>query len=156
MKLYMCKRDYSLYVLDILIAGNKIVRYTKDITNASELFNNDPIWDATIRELTLIGEAVNILLKENIIDKKFRRLVDFRNMIVHGYFGIDENIVWDVLEEKLPQFISELWQLIETGSVDIKPAIINAKKERNSKEVQNYLEELEKMIIDNQQISTLN
>jgi len=152
----MCKRDYSLYVLDILIAGNKIVRYTKDITNASELFNNDPIWDATIRELTLIGEAVNILLKENIIDKKFRRLVDFRNMIVHGYFGIDENIVWDVLEEKLPQFISELWQLIETGSVDIKPAIINAKKERNSKEVQNYLEELEKMIIDNQQISTLN
>jgi len=145
-----------LYVLDILIAGNKIVRYTKDITNASELFNNDPIWDATIRELTLIGEAVNILLKENIIDKKFRRLVDFRNMIVHGYFGIDENIVWDVLEEKLPQFISELWQLIETGSVDIKPAIINAKKERNSKEVQNYLEELEKMIIDNQQISTLN
>jgi uncharacterized protein with HEPN domain len=47
----MYKREFSLYILDILIAGNKIERYTVNFTNASELFNNDPIWDATIREL---------------------------------------------------------------------------------------------------------
>jgi len=89
----MFERDNSLYVLDILIAGNKIERYIKEIESIPELFNNDPIWDATIRELTLIGEAVNILIKDEIIDHKYRRLVDFRNMIVHGYFGIDEDIV---------------------------------------------------------------
>jgi uncharacterized protein with HEPN domain len=135
----MFERDNSLYVLDILIAGNKIERYIKEIESIPELFNNDPIWDATIRELTLIGEAVNILIKDEIIDHKYRRLVDFRNMIVHGYFGIDEDIVWDVVKIKLPQFITELWQLVQNGKVDIKSAVLYAKKERHSKEVQAFL-----------------
>jgi uncharacterized protein with HEPN domain len=135
----MFERDNSLYVLDILIAGNKIERYIKEIESIPELLNNDPIWDATIRELTLIGEAVNILIKDEIIDHKYRRLVDFRNMIVHGYFGIDEDIVWDVVKIKLPQFITELWQLVQNGKVDIKSAVLYAKKERHSKEVQAFL-----------------
>ena len=138
----MCKRDNSLYILDILIAANKIERYIVGINSPSALFEDDLIWDATIRELTLIGEAVNILIKENIIDKKYRRLVDFRNLIVHGYFGIDEGIVWNVLKEKLPQFVSELWGLIGSCNVNIKSAILNAGKEQHSKEVQSFLDNI--------------
>ena len=47
----MSDRDVSFYIVDILIAINKIKRYTKDIDNAEELLNSELEWDATIREL---------------------------------------------------------------------------------------------------------
>jgi uncharacterized protein with HEPN domain len=94
----MSKRKIEFYILDILIAIDKIKRYTKKISNGTELLNDELSWDATIRELEIIGEATKILLNESFLeDKKYRRIVDFRNQINHGYFGIDEDIVWDVM-----------------------------------------------------------
>ena len=101
-------RDISFYIVDILIAIDKIKRYTKSITNSDELLHNELIWDATIRELIIIGEAVNILLKNNVISDEYRKIVDFRNIIVHGYFGIDKEIVWEVVNSKINNLKTEL------------------------------------------------
>ena len=88
----MSSRNHSLYIVDIFVAMDKIHRYTNKFDNAQDLLNSELEWDATIRELEILGEATNYLLKSNHIDKKYRRIVDFRNQIIHGYFGIDENI----------------------------------------------------------------
>ena len=121
----MSKRDSALYLLDILIAYNKILRYTKDFTNADDFLHSELEWDATIRELEIIGEATNNLLKENIIEDQYRRIVDFRNQIAHGYFGIDAEIVLDVIQNKLNIFTDELKNI----NIDLTNAIEKSKHE---------------------------
>ena len=100
----MSKREPELYLLDILIAQNKIQRYTQKFENPDDFLHDELAWDATIRELEIIGEATNNLLKENIISTDYRRIVNFRNQIAHGYFGIDAGIVLDISRNKIKEY----------------------------------------------------
>jgi uncharacterized protein with HEPN domain len=142
----MSERDLALYFVDILIAIDKINRYTKNLSTSNELLYNELVWDGVIRELQIIGDATNKLLKYKIIDEKNRRIVDFRNNIVHGYFGVDQDIVWDVVSTKIIEYKSELFEIINEKSIDLSESI-NAAKIENSfnQNVIVYLEELEKM-----------
>lgn len=126
----MSKRDISLYIVDIFIAINKIQRYTQEFTNAEDFKWSELQWDATIRELEIIGEATNNLIKLDILENsKYRKIVDFRNIIVHGYFGIDENEVWSVVKDKLTLFFFELQNLVTEKNIDIQNAVSYAKEE---------------------------
>lgn len=140
----MSKRDISLYIVDIFIAIDKCKRYTSKFTSAEEFRWSELEWDATIRELEIIGEATNKLIKEKILeDEKYRKIVDFRNLIIHGYFGIDEDEVYSVVIEKLPEFFNELSSLVDEKNIYIKDAITFAKEEnQKSKEVLNFLNTL--------------
>jgi len=136
-------RDISFYIVDILIAIDKIKRYTKSITNSDELLHNKLIWDATIRDLIIIGEAVNILLKNNFISDEYRKIVDFRNIIVHGYFGIDKEIVWEVVNSKINNLYNELIKLIKNLKLNLTDTINEAKKDFYfNKEIINFLNNL--------------
>ena len=104
----MSKRTPALYLLDIFIAHNKISRYTEKFRDSEEFYFSELEWDATIREVEIIGEATNKLIKLGIVSEENRRIVDFRNEIVHGYFGINAEIVFDVCKNKLPTYIDEL------------------------------------------------
>jgi len=141
----MSKRDYSLYLIDIFIACNKISRYTKDFQNADDFKWSELQWDASIRELEIIGEATNQLIKSNILEnEKYRTIVDFRNIIIHGYFGIDEDEVFYVVKEKLPSFCDELKNLIIEKNIFIAEAIKFAKEENiKNKILIDYLDNLE-------------
>jgi len=57
-----------------------------------------------MRELQIIGEATKHLLQAQLIDDTYRIVVDFRNVIVHEYFGIDADEIWDILQNELPTF----------------------------------------------------
>jgi len=129
MRLYMSKRDATLYIVDIFIAIDKIERYTKSFVDGSSLLSSELHWDATIRELEVIGEATKYLLADELLEKKYRRVVDFRNQIIHGYFGIDETIVWDVVSCKLPEYKRDLITIVQSIPFDLTDAIIHAKEE---------------------------
>ncbi|QOG12501.1 DUF86 domain-containing protein [Arcobacter sp. FWKO B] len=138
-------RDISLYILDIFIASNKISRYTENFTNAQDFLNSEINWDASIRELEIIGEASKILINTNTISSEYRRIVDFRNQISHAYFGIDEDIVWDVIQHKLPAFLDYLIILCKT--INIKNAIQFAKEENiNNAKLIDFLINLDKKL----------
>ena len=139
----MSKRDSSFYIVDIFIAIDKVERYTIKFTNASELLYDEMSWDATIRELEIIGEATKHLLKAEIVPVKYRRIVDFRNQINHAYFGIDENIVWDVVKTKLKMYQLDLESLIVSQNIFLNDAILEMKNERYSNEF--MLEVLKKL-----------
>jgi uncharacterized protein with HEPN domain len=139
----MSDRQHALYIVDIFIAIDKIYRYTDRFVNAQELLNSELEWDGAIRELEIIGEATNYLLKANQIDEKYRRIVDFRNQIIHGYFGIDESIVFDVIRNKLPHYYDDLLELAKYQENDVLEAIDHAKKENfMNKNVLNFLNQL--------------
>jgi uncharacterized protein with HEPN domain len=136
----MSKRASELYVLDILIAYDKIMRYTQHIDSGDDLLHDEIIWDATIRELEIIGEATKNLIQENIIDNTNRRIVDFRNQIAHGYFGIDADIVFDVIHNKLHHFTQTLSNL----NLNLYHAIKLAQKEhQHNQNILNLLTKLE-------------
>ena len=139
----MSDRKHALYIVDIFIAMDKIHRYTDRFNDAEELLDSELEWDGAIRELEIIGEATNYLLKANQIDERYRRIVDFRNQIIHGYFGIDENIVFDVIRNKLPQYFEDLLELSQDQKTDVLEAIVGSKKENSAnKNVLEFLNQL--------------
>jgi uncharacterized protein with HEPN domain len=127
-------RDISLYIVDIFIAINKIKRYTAKFQTADEFLWSEVEWDATIRELEIIGEATKHLLNNGVLDKKYRKIVDFRNVISHGYFGIDEDEVWFVIKEKLDEFFDDLLDVIKSNNINILKALEFAKVENSKNE----------------------
>lgn len=140
----MSNRDISLYIVDIFIAIDKISRFTCKIKNGAELLVHEMAWDACIRELEIIGEATRILLNSGLLKSEYRRIVDFRNQISHGYFGIDEEIVWDVITHKLPEYKAELISLVTTEKIMLEHAIAHAKVENvKNEQVLKFLENFE-------------
>lgn len=125
----MPKREVEFYIVDIFIAIDKIDRYTQNILSAEQLLHSELEWDATIRELEIIGEATNSLLKADFLDNSYRVVVDFRNQINHGYFGINENIVWDVIKSYLIEFKEEFIVMIKNKNIVLDEAITCAKED---------------------------
>jgi uncharacterized protein with HEPN domain len=145
----MSKRDIGFYFVDIFIAISKIKRYCEKFSSSQDLLFDEVYWDAVMREFQIIGEATNILLKQTIIDDKFRDIVDFRNIIVHHYFGINAELVWDIIQNHLEIFFSELVNLTNVKNIDLNEAIKFAKEEQLSlKNIKTYsfLEDLEQRI----------
>ena len=99
------KRDIKLYLEDILDEIERIRRFVKDIKSFEEFYKNDLIYYAVLKSLENIGEAVKNIPEE--IEKNYsvewRKIAGFRDVIVHDYFGIDLEIVWDVIQTKLPE-----------------------------------------------------
>ena len=101
-----------------------------------------------MRELQIIGEATKKLINSNLLSDDFRVVVDFRNLIVHEYFGIDADEIWDILKNELPSFEKEILSLFKRADRKILTKIIDAnKKELRDKSLQ-YLKDLEKLIKD--------
>jgi uncharacterized protein with HEPN domain len=142
----MFKRDVSFYVLDIFIAIDKIERYTSPFEDAQALLHDELSWDATIRELEIVGEATKFLLKAEMISTYYRRIVDFRNQINHAYFGVDENIVWDVVSNKLALYKSDLEEMIVSKKLDLSQTIESVRNDKFCNEhTIKVLEEVEKL-----------
>jgi len=143
----MSERDVSLYIVDIFIAIDKIKRYTQTFRNAKDFLHSEMEWDATLRALQLLGDAVNIVLKYNLVEPAYRRIVDFRNQIVHGYFGIDEKIVWEIVTKKLLSFEEDMLNAIATNKISLTDAIESAIKDNCfNKKIIEYLISFKKKV----------
>ncbi len=98
-------RDYKLYLEDILEAAQKIERYSKDVS--FQQFRKDEMrMDAVLRNLEIIGEATKNLppaLRKKYPAVEWRKIAGLRDVAIHAYFSIDLNIVWDVVQYKLPE-----------------------------------------------------
>jgi len=140
----MSKREAEFYFVDIFLAVYKIKLYTSKFKNSDELLDSILEWDATIRELEIIGEAIKNLINLNILEnKKFRKIVDFRNVITHGYFGIDEDEVWYVVKEKLDELNDSLFKIILEKNINVNNAIFFAKNEnKKHKNIIKFLDNL--------------
>jgi uncharacterized protein with HEPN domain len=111
----MSKRESKLLIEDILESGQKILDYTKGLTY-EEFLKDSKTVDAVIRNFEIIGEAANRLtedFKDENSNIDWHRIRGFRNRIVHDYFGIDYEIVWQIKETFLPKTLEQI-SLIKT------------------------------------------
>lgn len=100
----MSKRDMKLFIVDIAESIDAIFEYVADMT-LEEFQEDRKTYSAVIREFEIIGEAVKHLpqeLTKNYPDIAWRDIQDFRNMLIHEYFGVDFDIIWNVIKDDLP------------------------------------------------------
>ena len=93
------------YLYDIQQASALIAEFTagKDFDD----YRHDAMLRAAVeREFEIVGEAVARLarLDERLAARigEYRRIIAFRNILIHGYADVDDQLVWDVVETKLP------------------------------------------------------
>jgi uncharacterized protein with HEPN domain len=80
-------RSVELFIIDIFLAGFRIDEYVRGIVDAEHLRQDSLRWDATIRQLEIVGEAMGNILKNDVLAASapdyFRKVVNFRNTITH-------------------------------------------------------------------------
>ena len=111
----MSKREIILLLDDMLQSAQKIKRYTSNL-NFDSFITDDKTIDAVVRNFEIIGEAANRIdpgFRDSNPEIEWKRIRGFRNRIVHDYFGIDYEIVWDIIESYLDEIINKLDTLIE-------------------------------------------
>lgn len=100
----MSKRDDDLLINDIIECCQSIFTYTKGM-NYEDFCNSKITIDAVIRNFEIIGEAskmVSAQLKTTHPLIEFKLMSDFRNILIHEYFGVDHEKVWEIIHNELP------------------------------------------------------
>ena len=142
----MSKKDRAieLFIVDIFVAIEKIKLYTRDFQQADTFRHNSLHWDATIRQLEILGESLNHLLDNerfaSLAPEYFRKVVNFRNVIVHEYFGIDEEEVWDIVTQKLDLLHRDMHRIV--SHIDMTSAIHSVLEETSDEAIVMMLQQL--------------
>jgi uncharacterized protein with HEPN domain len=106
----------DLLCINILESINNIIDFTKDFKSVEE-FNKDRLhFDATIMNFIVIGEMTSKLsdeFKEKHVEIKWHEMYGFRNIMAHDYFGIDDAIVWDTIQEDIPELKIQIEKILE-------------------------------------------
>jgi uncharacterized protein with HEPN domain len=116
------KRDYRLYIDDILEAIGKIEEYTEGLTMEDFLSDRRSI-DAVIWNFQIIGEAVKHItpeVREKYPQVPWKLMAGMRDKLAHEYFGIRYDVIWDTIKKRLPEVRSLMEEVLKEISKDIE------------------------------------
>jgi uncharacterized protein with HEPN domain len=111
-------RSIELYLSDLLQASDDILEFTRGVDYAG--YESNRLLRAGVERLfTIIGEAMRQLDQHHpaylhgIIEA--RKIIDFRNILVHQYATVDDEEVWSAVQSKLPLLRNQVAELIQAG-----------------------------------------
>jgi uncharacterized protein with HEPN domain len=110
----MSERSVPVLLQDILTAISRINTYTQGLS-FDDFTAQFMTQDAVFRNFTIIGEAIARLpdsFKQTQTQVNWRIAKDFRNRIVHDYFGIDLQIAWNAIRVHLPVLNENINQIL--------------------------------------------
>jgi uncharacterized protein with HEPN domain len=108
-------RDYRLYLDDMRAAAEKVLRFTQGV-DLARFVDDERTFDAVVRNLEIIGEAAKHILAE--VQARYpgvgwRNIAGLRDIVAHEYFGIDEDILWDIIMHQVPALLTQVRQILE-------------------------------------------
>jgi uncharacterized protein with HEPN domain len=112
------QKDPNIFLTHIL---ESIEWIEKEIKNPSKekFIKNIPSQDIVIRRLEIIGEATKNLpgdFKEKYPDIPWKKISGLRDKLIHGYFGIDLELIWEIVKKDLPLFKQEVRKILKEHS----------------------------------------
>ena len=109
------KRDYGDYLEDILNSIDSIEEFTRDM-DYDEFEQDKKTVFAVVRAFEIIGEAVKSIPKEirqEYSDIPWRSMSGMRDKVIHGYFGVDNKVLWKTLKEDLPELRPKIKKILD-------------------------------------------
>jgi uncharacterized protein with HEPN domain len=107
-------RDPRLFLEDIQFGCKKILRYTAGM-EFNDFVLNELTYDAVIRNLEIIGEAARNVPSE-ICEKhpevEWRAMAALRNIVAHEYFGVKEEIIWEIVSNKIGPLLNQVTNIL--------------------------------------------
>ena len=104
------------YLRHILDEARYLRSQRQDLTKA-EFLDDETLKRAFVRSLEIIGEATKKVSDEVTAahpEIEWRAMAGMRDRLIHGYFGVDYDLVWNVVVEKVPSLLSAIQQIIDS------------------------------------------
>ena len=98
----MSKRNWRLFVNDILECIEKIEKYISNLSY-DDFVKDNKTKDAVVRNLEIIGEAANQIplnIRKRYKDIPWVQIIGLRHRLIHGYFVVDYDIVWNIIKKR--------------------------------------------------------
>lgn len=115
------KRDIRSFLDDITESTTRIIEYTKNKTQ-NDYENDDLLHDGILRRLEIIGEAVRHIPNEFRIkypDISWKEIAGLRDVLIHEYFGVNDERIWKTITEDIPKLQKQIEQL--SASLEMEP-----------------------------------
>ena len=106
-------RSWGFYIEDMIGFCDHVLKYTSGLS-LDDFVDNRLVYDATLRNLELIGEAATHIpdeIREKYSIIPWRMIVATRNQLIHAYLGIDNDTLWSIILEEVPELVIQLREL---------------------------------------------
>ncbi len=110
-------REWRFYVDDMIAFAERVIAYTDSLDQA-QFVASGMNYDATLRNLELIGEAATHVPEEvraRYPEIPWRLIIATRNRLIHGYLGIDDDTLWSIITTNVPDLLPKLRMLIKAS-----------------------------------------
>jgi uncharacterized protein with HEPN domain len=112
----MSEREWHFYLQDMIRFAENVMTYTSGMDQGT-FVSSALSYDATLRNLELVGEAATHIPEDVRKASPFiswRMIIATRNRLIHGYLGIDDDTLWSIIKDEVPELLTGLEKLVET------------------------------------------
>ena len=109
----MSEREWQFYIDDMIRFAENVLTYTSGLEQDAFVASGLN-YDATLRNLELIGEAATHIpdkIREANPSIPWRQIIATRNRLIHAYLGIDNDTLWSIIKDDVPDLLNELKKL---------------------------------------------
>ena len=110
------QREWRCFIEDMIGFCERVLSYT-DGLDRKTFVANTLVYDASLRNIELIGEAATRVpdsIRVQYPEIPWRSIVGIRNRIIHVYLGVDDDIIWSVIQEDIPLLLPKLRGMLGT------------------------------------------
>ena len=103
------------YLRHILEESDYLLEHSRGVAH-DQFLTDETLRRAFVRSLEIIGEATKKVppeLAEQLRDIEWRAMAGMRDRLIHGYFGVDYDLVWDVVVNKVPLLGTRIRELLD-------------------------------------------
>jgi len=110
------QREWRFYIGDMERFAHNVLDYTDGLDQAAFVADRRT-YDATLRNLELIGEAATHVpeeIRKAHPEVPWRLIIETRNRLIHAYLGIDDDTIWSIIQDDIPTLLKALTPVLET------------------------------------------
>lgn len=104
----MSKRTYVDYIKDIISELERIEEFVGNMSY-EEFINDEKTIYAVVRCFEVIGEAI----RNKYPEVPWKRIAGMRNKLIHEYFGVDYDILWETIKRRVPELKPIIYKLLK-------------------------------------------